>query len=847
MRHDVAIVYRPGLAVCENAAMADILRTIAGAEDGEVRRLLRERDWSDSPLGPPDTWPPELATAVSMAVSSAFPMFVAWGADLCLLYNDAYIPILGDKHPRAFGQPFRAVWHEVWHELVPILDRALSNKPVYFENLALTLERHGYPEQTWFTFSYAPLYDGQGRVAGMYCTCSETTGRVQAERRAAFELTVADALRVVRSAEETIGVASRLLGEELGLARVLYGEVDQSRERFRVPRDWARQGLDELAGRSFAIELFGAEVAREGRAGTVLAIADVGLDARTAANREAYAALDAGAILLVPLVNMGHLLAFLALAHDGPHRWSETEIALARSLGERIRTAADLARTDAALRLERDRSQVILDSIAEGFVLIDRDWIVRQINAEGLRLANRTAAQVIGRGHWDVWPENLGSPVDLMYRQVMRERVPGRTELCFQQPGRETAWFEVRAYPARDGGLVGFFLDITERKLAEGRLRAADQRKDEFLAMLAHELRNPLAPISAAADLLRIGRLDEARVRQSSAIIGRQVRHMTSLVDDLLDVSRVTRGLVTLARAPVAARSMVDEAIEQVRPMFEARRQALDVRVADPGATVLGDKARLVQVLSNLLNNAAKYTPEGLRVEVAADVDAARGRLLLSVRDQGIGMEPELTRHVFDLFTQAQRSSDRSQGGLGLGLALVKNLVELHGGTVSCSSPGLGHGSSFEVDLPLMHASPGADASDEGAAQPGGGAGPLHLLVVDDNVDAGATLGMLLEACGYEVVVENASHAALERARLHPPDAALLDIGLPDMDGNELARRLRADPRTAAIALVAVTGYGQEQDRKAALEAGFDHHLVKPVDMDRLAALLAGIEAARAG
>ena len=841
MRHDVAIVYRPGLAVCENAAMADILRTIAGAEDGEVRRLLRERDWSDSPLGPPDTWPPELATAVSMAVSSAFPMFVAWGADLCLLYNDAYIPILGDKHPRAFGQPFRAVWHEVWHELVPILDRALSNKPVYFENLALTLERHGYPEQTWFTFSYAPLYDGQGRVAGMYCTCSETTGRVQAERRAAFELTVADALRVVRSAEETIGVASRLLGEELGLARVLYGEVDQSRERFRVPRDWARQGLDELAGRSFAIELFGAEVAREGRAGTVLAIADVGLDARTAANREAYAALDAGAILLVPLVNMGHLLAFLALAHDGPHRWSETEIALARSLGERIRTAADLARTDAALRLERDRSQVILDSIAEGFVLIDRDWIVRQINAEGLRLANRTAAQVIGRGHWDVWPENLGSPVDLMYRQVMRERVPGRTELCFQQPGRETAWFEVRAYPARDGGLVGFFLDITERKLAEGRLRAADQRKDEFLAMLAHELRNPLAPISAAADLLRIGRLDEARVRQSSAIIGRQVRHMTSLVDDLLDVSRVTRGLVTLARAPVAARSIVDEAIEQVRPMFEARRQRLAVDLADPDATVLGDKARLVQVLANLLNNASKYSPEERRIEVSAR--AGGERLLLRVRDEGIGMEAALTAHVFDLFTQAQRSSDRAQGGLGLGLALVKHLVELHGGTVSCASAGPGQGSRFDVALPLVQRLAPSGASSSSEPDPGddGGPAPLRLLVVDDNVDAAATLGMLLEACGYAVDVENDSRSALARAVAAPPQAALLDIGLPDMDGNELARRLRADPATRGIVLVAVTGYGQEQDRRAALEAGFDHHLVKPVDMEKLSAVLAGV------
>jgi CheY-like chemotaxis protein len=337
--------------------------------------------------------------------------------------------------------------------------------------------------------------------------------------------------------------------------------------------------------------------------------------------------------------------------------------------------------------------------------------------------------------------------------------------------------------------------------------------------------------------------MDEARVRQSSAIIGRQVRHMTSLVDDLLDVSRVTRGLVTLARAPVAARTIVDEAIEQVRPMFEARRQRLAVDIAAPDATVLGDKARLVQVLANLLGNAAKYTPEGRRIEVSAG--AARGQLLLTVRDEGIGMERALTAQVFDLFTQAERSSDRSQGGLGLGLALVKNLVELHGGTVACSSPGPGLGSTFEVALPLMeieNMTAGASTAPRACEAPAA-TGKLRLLVVDDNVDAAGTLGMLLAACGYEVAVENDSRAALARARSQAPHAALIDIGLPEMDGNELARRLRADPATRAIVLVAVTGYGQEQDRRAALDAGFDHHLVKPVDMDKLAGLLAGIQA----
>nr|WP_314543721.1 ATP-binding protein [uncultured Massilia sp.] len=825
--------------------MADTPHIPAGSGgDGAVRQLLDGHDWAASPLGPPAAWPPELATAVSMMLSSAFPMFVAWGPELTFLYNDAYIPILGDKHPAAFGTPFQQVWAEIWPDIVPSVDRALSDRPVYFEDLPLVMERRGYREQVWFTFSYAPLHDRRGQVAGLYCTNIETTARVQAERRAAFELALADRLRPIVDAHEAVQVACSLLGEELGLARVLYGEIDDVGATFAVPRDWRRNGLASLAGRAFPLEAFGPGVDAAMRAGELVPIGDVAHDPRSAASQGAWARLDMAACLLVPLLKEGRLQAFLALGLDRRHRWSDADTALARGVAGRIGAAIDLARTQEALRAERDSNQTILDTIAEGFMLIDRDWTVLQMNVEGQRLSNRSAAQTIGRNHWDVWPEALEMPVGRMYHRVMRDRTPDRAEFLQQEPGREARWFEVRAYPAGDGGLVSFFLDITERKEAEDKLRAADQRKDEFLAMLAHELRNPLAPISAAADLLRIGRLDEARVRQSSAIIGRQVRHMTSLVDDLLDVSRVTRGLVTLARAPVTARTIVDEAIEQVRPMFEVRRQQLDVRMRDPGATVLGDKARLVQVLSNLLNNAAKYSPEERRIEVVAETDG--GHLRLSVRDHGIGMEPELTHHVFDLFTQAQRSSDRSQGGLGLGLALVKNLVELHGGTVSCVSPGLGQGSTFTVDLPLMQPASGSAEPAGSAAAVQGGGPPLRLLVVDDNVDAAATLGMLLEACGYEVAVENDSQRALARARRERPDAALLDIGLPEMDGNELARRLRADAHTAGIKLIAVTGYGQEQDRRAALEAGFDHHLVKPVDMDRLAGLLAGIEAGKA-
>ena len=825
--------------------MADILHTSAGSDgDSVARRLLREHDWHASPLGPPAAWPPELATAVSMMLSSAFPMFVAWGPRLSFLYNDAYIPVLGDKHPAAFGAPFQHIWWDIWPDLVPIVDRALSNKSAYFEDLPLLMERKGYREQTYFTFSYAPLHDGEGRVQGLYCSCNETTARVQSERRAAFELAVADALRPLASSVEAVRTGCRLLGEQLAAARVLYAEVDATRDTFHVAGDWRRAGLAGIAGRGFALDTFGPVTADSWHTGTVLALADVRADPRTA-RHATWAALDTVALLLVPLVKAGRLAAFVAVGMDRPRRWDDAEVALARGLAERLWSTVDLGRAQALLREERDRSQTIFDTIAEGFVLIAGDWTVLQVNAAGLRLSGRRMEQVIGRHHWEIWPEALDSSAGRMVVKAMTARVAGRTEYLHPLPDGGAIWLEVRAYPAQDGGLVCCFLDITERKLAADKLRAADRRKDEFLAMLAHELRNPLAPISAAADLLRIGRVDEARVRQSSAIIGRQVRHMTSLIDDLLDVSRVTRGQITLARAPVTARTIVDDAVEQVRPLFEARRQHLAIDLADPDATVLGDKARLVQVLANLLNNATKYTPENRRIDVVARVDRPRAQLVLAVRDEGIGMEPGLTMHVFDLFTQAQRSSDRAQGGLGLGLALVKNLVELHGGTVACSSTGPGQGSSFEVTLPLVQGGAAVDGADgvlAPASAPAHAARPLRLLVVDDNVDAADTLAMLLQASGYAVDVEHDARRALAHAHRHRPDAALLDIGLPDMDGNELAHRLRADPATAGMVLVAITGYGQDQDRRAALAAGFDHHLVKPVDMGKLAGVLGALQ-----
>jgi PAS domain S-box-containing protein len=444
------------------------------------------------------------------------------------------------------------------------------------------------------------------------------------------------------------------------------------------------------------------------------------------------------------------------------------------------------------------------------------------------------------------------SQVEEKFR-LARAHLPGTSilmEICMRRKEGHYRWFFVRAdwYREKESqpyALSGVNVDIHERKITEEELREAvdklkeaDARKDEFLAMLAHELRNPLAPIRAAADLLRMKQYDIASVRQATGIIGRQVNHMTTLVDDLLDVSRVTRGLVKLEKTPLEIRHIIADAVEQVTPLIRAKGHRLTLHLAPDAASVFGNHKRLVQVLANILNNAAKYTGQNGEITLRTQVHAQT--VLLHVCDNGIGMAPSLVARVFELFVQGDRGADRSSGGLGIGLALAKSLIELHEGYVHAESEGENLGSKFTICLPRFHErrqeergiSPGQDLSAPAAG--------LSTMVVDDNEDAATMLSMLLEAMGHRVHVEHSAAGAIERARKTPLDVCLLDIGLPETDGYELARQFRASPATSEALLVAVTGYGMPDDRKKAFAAGFDHHLVKPVDMASLSALLDG-------
>lgn len=398
---------------------------------------------------------------------------------------------------------------------------------------------------------------------------------------------------------------------------------------------------------------------------------------------------------------------------------------------------------------------------------------------------------------------------------------------------------------AADGTVAGIFAqgqDVTDIHQANQALKEADKRKDDFLAMLAHELRNPLAPISSAAELLPLVAGNPNRVRSTSQVIGKQVRHLTGLVEDLLDVSRVTSGMVEIVREPVNIATVLREAEEQARPHFERLNQRFSWTGPREALYVSGDHKRLVQVLTNLLHNASKYSLEGEMV--TATISRAADIATVEIKDNGIGIDGAFLPHVFELFAQSKRSSARSEGGLGLGLSLVKSIVALHGGTVSAASEGPNRGSRFTVNLPCAD---GGVLVEEAIAPvaPAPAALMLRVLVVDDNVDAAEVMADYLRAFGHLVDTVHKAVTAIALVEKKPFDVCLLDIGLPgEMDGNHLAQRLRTMPNTCGALLIAVTGYGHAADRARGAAAGFDHYFVKPVKLGEIVEL--GVEHAAA-
>ena len=892
--------------------------TDASANMSAMERQMRAFPWETTPVGPVAGWPHSLKHAVRTVLDLRLPAYLAWGDAYVQFFNDAYVPILGDKKDGALGNDTRVTWAEIWPTIGPMWERVRQGEAMGSDALPLTINRYGYYETCYFSHSYSPIYGDGGKVEGVLTTFADITKAVLGERRHAYQVKLADTLRRETEFKPMLKATIRLTSEYFLNSNVAYVELDEDKRIFTVKEEW-KDGVETgNAQGTLPLDMLSPNQLALLRAGTTICIDDVSADPECAAVAGPCLMLGIHSVVVIPLKDGNRLHGAGFLYKDHAYRWTDDERTLAEDLARRTWEALRRIRAEEALREETRMLELLNRAGSVLASTLDIDTLLQSITDAATELTGAAFGSFFYNGkdaNGDAFLlytlsgapreafEKLGHPRPTpVFKPTFDGGPPVRSDDITKDPrygrmgphhGMPKGHLPVRSYLAasvcsRSGEVLGGlffghpepnrFDERTEQNIAgfvaqaavaidNARLydmaqRAARERegllaseraaraeaerhskmKDEFLAMLAHELRNPLAPITNAAQLLKMPAADENLRLKATSIISRQVRHMTELIDDLLDVSRVTRGLVKLEAETLELNAVLRSAVEQARPHIEAREHALTVDAPAQPVLVVGDRTRLVQVLVNLLNNAAKYTPPKGRITLRLEAGLESARL--TVIDNGAGMDAKLLPHVFDLFTQAERTPDRSQGGLGIGLALVKTIVQMHGGQVEAHSDGPNLGASVSVLLPLAGsdaASPHAPARQRAGAR---NVNPCVLTIVDDNADAAQSLAVLLRAQGHTVNVFEDGVRTLASSDIAHTQAFILDIGLPDMTGYELARRLRREHPKATF--IALTGYGQARDRDLSKQAGFDHHLVKPVEFRALADILAALECAPA-
>jgi PAS domain S-box-containing protein len=661
-----------------------------------------------------------------------------------------------------------------------------------------------------------------GKTDGFEAAAQEIRARERETiQRDSFEklLRVTSSLSAAATVEEIAAVATRLGAESMGASSSSLWATDDAGDLRLVA---AHGALDEALASLRHVPL------------------DADVPCARAARTRQPAWREGEGVGIVPIVRDDKTLGVVCFERRHSRRFSPDERAFLVAVAARCADALARARLyDDARRAER-RLASVLDKLpvgvtvvraGDGAMIFGNDALTRiwGVDLRGLGVQERTKA--LRKFHPD------GRPVashEWPSLRALNGEITERMEMRVERQDGTNCWVHGCAAPIRseDGTVeaaVASVVDVTAEKQARAAADEANRAKDEFLAMLGHELRNPLAPIFTALHLMRLR--GESTYARERAVIARQVNHLARLVDDLLDVSRATRGALRLERTPVEVAPVVADAIETAGPLLEERKHRLTVAVPRTGLVVDADAERLAQVVGNLLSNAAKYTPPGGHIRVSARVEGEQ--IVIEVADDGAGIPPEILPRVFDPFTQGRQGLDRKQGGLGLGLAIARQLIVGHGGTIEARSTGPGRGTTMVVRLPRVRRPSAADspAHDPTAHTP---RGARRVLVVDDNPDAAELLEDALAAAGHDVRTAPDGPSALQLVESFVPEIAFLDIGLPVMDGYELAGLLRRLPALRAVPLVAVTGYAQDDDRQRALASGFTEHLAKPLDPDRV-------------
>jgi len=698
----------------------------------------------------------------------------------------------------------------------------------------------------WILGSGRRIEGVDGEQPGMAGIVRDITDRKQTEEelrasraRQAFLVRLSDTIHPLADPLEVQAAAARLLCEHLGANRVHHAEVDPDGEHVTILQDHA-VGVPAGAGR-YALRDF-PRLADEMQAGRTFVVEDVTSDSRLGPEEKAAClTLPVAALVVVPIRDRGRFAALLSVHRSSSHAWTRDELKLIEDTAARTGNAIQLARAEKALRSSEERYREALESMSEGYAILSPDWAYLFVNKVNAEQAHSRCENMIGRNMLEVIPGVEKSSFFEAYRRCMEERTPQRVESAFTYEDGSTAWFEAVAEPVAEGISVRV-QDITARRQAEDAVREAnealqeaDRRKDHFLAVLSHELRNPLAPIKNSLYIL--GRVPPGgdQARKALKVIERQVDQLTNLVDDLLDLTRIVRGKVQLERRPLDLNDLVRRSLEDHLGLFERCGVHTQIELAQQPVLVDADSHRLSQVIGNLLQNAAKFTPRDGSASIGVSVDPRRDQALIRVVDTGVGMAPQMLQRLFEPFAQADETLDRSKGGLGLGLALVKQLVELHGGSVEARTGGVDKGAEFLVRLPLVT----AQAQMTERERPSPKAPHRRVLLIEDNVDAADSLRALLELQGHEVAVSCNGPDGLTKAHEFRPEIVLCDIGLPGMDGYAVARVLRADEALKDIHLIALSGYSLPDDQQRAAAAGFEQHLAKPLSLEMLERVMA--------
>jgi PAS domain S-box-containing protein len=673
-------------------------------------------------------------------------------------------------------------------------------------------------------------------VGGYYRTLSrrELTDVTELHELSATLVSVpnlSDQLRLILS------TVVRMHGASSGFISI----VDKTRDRLDVAASvgFGPRALDELRERKGDDGACGLACVE----GTRVIIEDTETDPRFGESRELARRENIRSVNATPLLSRdGVVLGALTVHAPRPRRPSEREIRIADICARKAAVFIERARAEEGVRQRDRRFQAVLEASGVPFLIWSPlrdshgqivDFRFVYVNTAAARIMRVRLDEFVGRSVLEVMPgawDDIGR-FDMYVEAIERNEVRSMERQSAADGNH--AWFHIIASPL-DGDVAVWFADVTRRKQQERDLVEADRRKDEFLATLAHELRNPLAPIRQAAKILRNESATDGQRRWSNNVIERQVQHMSLLLDDLLDVSRITHGTLQLRKQQTDLQSIVSAAIETARPLIDERHHQLTLDIPDT-IDVNADPLRLAQVLSNLLTNAAKYTnPHGA---IGVNARQTGNELIIGVEDTGIGIAPEDIGKVFGMFAQLRPAQEHAAGGLGIGLALARGIVELHGGTIDVSSGGAGHGSRFTVRLPNITSARPA-VIDRYASLNGNAVPARRILLADDNLDAAESLAIILRLEGHEVDLAHDGQAALHAFARSRPDVALLDIGMPKTNGLDVARQIRATPGGKDVLLIAITGWAQDTDKEQSRAAGFDHHLTKPIEPDVLIDLL---------